>query len=65
MLALAVLIVLIVVIFVLIGVNGYSSKNKHERVSRETIKGKQGESYIHSILMQLPVDYTVFDDMWY
>ena len=63
MVAVAVLIVLIVVIFVLIGVNGYSSKNKHERVSQETIKGKQGEAYIHSILKQLPVDYTVFDDV--
>ncbi len=63
MLVVAVLIVLIVVIFVLIGVNGYSSKNKHERVSQETIKGKQGEAYIHNILMQLPVDYTVFDDV--
>lgn len=63
MLVVAVLIVLIVVIFVLIGVNGYSSKNEHERVSEETIKGKQGEAYIHSMLMQLPVDYTVFDDV--
>ncbi len=63
MVAVAVLIILIVVVFVLIRANGYSSKNEHERVSEETLKGKQGEAYIHNILMQLPADYTVFDDV--
>ncbi len=63
LIVLIVIIVLMVVGFVFFGVVQHPSTNAHDFVSKETIKGKQGEAYIHNILMRLPDEYTVFDDV--
>lgn len=60
------LIVILVVGLVVFGVVKCSSKNNQSSslpFSEETIKGKRGEAYIHSILKQLPPEYIVFDDI--
>lgn len=62
----AVFIILIVAGFVIfIAVKSTSENNQSSSLpfSEETLKGKQGEAHIHSILTHLPVEYTVFDDV--
>ena len=61
-----VLIVLVVVSFLVVVAITSSAKNNQSTslpISEETIKGKRGEAFVHSILIQLPEEYTVFDDV--
>lgn len=62
----AALIVLVVVGFVVFGMTKRTSKSNQRSslpISMETFKGMCGEAYVHSILTQLPEDYTVLDNV--